>query len=425
MEEIEIQGLNEVIYTFTCDNGLKVYMWVNKRIKSTFMSLSVNYGSVHTEFSVKGKKIKVPNGVAHFLEHIKFNEKDGSTAHDFFHKTGADVNAFTTFDYTSYHVHALNSYEENLIHLLDFVQTPYFTEKMIEKEKGIIIEEGKMGEDDPNVVNYFGIFKNLFEKCNYKNLITGEEEDIKKTTLKDIENVYNNFYHPENMFAVITGNFNPHETMQIIKQNQNNKKFDKFTKPEIIIPKEKLKVYKESSVVNHNVALPKIKVGIKIPRSNFENFSNYDLRTYASLLLDINFGSTSEFKDYVTENKLASYVNTISDIYDNYFILIVSIETRFPEEMINMVKEKLAKLEISKEVIKRKKRAKIASLILSYDDVEAVNYKLQDYIINYNKVINNTKEYCEKMSIEKLKEFNNLLDLKNSTTYIMTNKNSK
>jgi predicted Zn-dependent peptidase len=102
MEKIEIKGLKETIYTDTCKNGLKVYVWVNEKVKSTFMSLSVKFGSINTEFSYNGTDIQVPNGTAHFLEHVKFNEKDGSTAHDYFKKLGSDVNAFTTFEYTSY-----------------------------------------------------------------------------------------------------------------------------------------------------------------------------------------------------------------------------------------------------------------------------------------------------------------------------------
>src|SRR5574344_1975233 len=109
MQKIEIKGLKEIIYTDTCKNGLQVYIWVNEKVKSTFMTLSVKFGSVNTEFNYHNKNFVVPNGTAHFLEHVKFNEPDGSTAHDFFKKTGADVNAFTTFEYTSYIVFALKN----------------------------------------------------------------------------------------------------------------------------------------------------------------------------------------------------------------------------------------------------------------------------------------------------------------------------
>ncbi len=422
MKEIEFKGLGEKVYFDKCDNGLKVYMHVNPKVKSTFMSLSVKYGSVHTEFISKNKKIKVPDGSAHFLEHVKFNEKDGTTAHDYFYKNWAEVNAFTTFEYTSYFVYAMNKVEDNLNHLLDFVQTPVFTEEMIEKEKGIIVEEEKMGEDDPDTVNYFGIFENLFENCKYKNLITGDVDSINKTTVKDIENIFNNFYHPENMFLVITGNFVPYEMMQVIKNNQKKKSFELYLNPQVVVPKEKVKVFKEESNREVNVTMPRVKLALKIPRNKFRDYTDLELRAYVGLILNINFGSTSDYKDFLLENKLATSLSTMCDIYDNYFIIIVSVETRFPPEVIKLTKDKLASLELSKETFNRKNKATLATLILGFDDVEKVNYSLQDHVINYDRILEEIKEFHEGLSYEKMEEVKNLIDTKNITTMVLDKK---
>ncbi len=419
MKKIEIKGLNEVIYKDTCENGLDVYMWINPKVKANFAALAVKYGSIHTEFSIKNKTYKVPNGIAHFLEHIKFNEKDGTQAHDFYYKNGAEVNAFTTFDYTSYHMYCLNKFEENLVHLLDFVQEPFFNKTMIQKEKGIIIEEEKMGEDDPDTLNYFGIFENLFEKCKYKNLVTGNVEDIKSTSLDDIEKVFDNFYHPENMFLVVTGNFNPYEIMQVIKENQNSKEFSKFKNPKVITPKEKNKVYKEYVEKEANVVIPKIKIGVKVERKKLKDFTDLELRNYLNLALNMNFGSTSDFKDFLEENHLASNINAMCDIYDNYLVIVVAFESRFANEVIKLVKEKLASLEICENTLNRKKKARLASLILGYDDIEKVNYNLQDIIINYNDVVDDPKALFENITVEKLTNIIKCIDFTNVTTHVL------
>ena len=86
------------------------------------------------------KSYKKPTGLAHYLEHLKFNESDNYTAHDFFKKSGCDTNAFTTFRYTNYQVLGNSNPKENILHLLEFVENPYFTKKLVEAEKGIIIE---------------------------------------------------------------------------------------------------------------------------------------------------------------------------------------------------------------------------------------------------------------------------------------------
>ena len=75
MKEIVIKGLDEKIYEHETKEGLKIYIWQNTKLKGSYMTLSVPYGSIHTHFKVGNKTFKVPNGTAHFLEHIKFMEQ--------------------------------------------------------------------------------------------------------------------------------------------------------------------------------------------------------------------------------------------------------------------------------------------------------------------------------------------------------------
>ena len=131
MKEIKLKGLNDVVYTDTLINGLKVYMWVKKSANTFYSTLSVKYGSIYNEFEVGNKKYKVPNGVAHFLEHVKFNERKDYQAQDYFKQTGCDTNAFTTFNYTNYQVFGNNNPVDNTIHLVDFVLNDYFTKRII------------------------------------------------------------------------------------------------------------------------------------------------------------------------------------------------------------------------------------------------------------------------------------------------------
>ena len=192
MQEIILKGCDEKILTETLDNGLQVYMLVNEKVNNFYMTLSVKYGSVDTEYECKGEKEyrQVHNGVAHFLEHVNFNEGEGLTAHDYFNKLGSSINAFTTFDFTLYEVFASSEFTSNLNHLLDYVQTPYFTKDLIEKEKGIICEEVKMGKNNPGHKLYYGMNNALFKNDKRKNLVTGEIEDVKATTVFELQDIY-------------------------------------------------------------------------------------------------------------------------------------------------------------------------------------------------------------------------------------------
>ena len=73
MEKINLVGIDEEIYYTKAKCGLPIYVWKHENARSFYLSLNVHYGSIHTEFSVRGKKYKVPQGIAHFMEHIKFN----------------------------------------------------------------------------------------------------------------------------------------------------------------------------------------------------------------------------------------------------------------------------------------------------------------------------------------------------------------
>ena len=424
MKEITLEGLDEKIYEYTTKTGLKMYMWVNEKVNSCLMTLSVKYGSIHTKFKVGKKTYEVPNGVAHFLEHIKFNINENSTAHDEFYKIGGDANAFTTFKWTSYIVFATGNKNENLNLLLDYVYNPYFTKKMINKEKGIIIEEANMSNDDPYSLIFYNNLKAVLQKSKYRNLITGEVEDIKKIELDDIKNVYDSFYHPKNMFLIITGNFNPYEMAKITEENLSKKEFKEYIEPIIIDEQEPKKVTVEYSETNVNVSYPKIKYSLKIPLNKFKNIENLDLKILVRLILNINFGPTSDFYTELIEKELVTSLSSTLDIYEDYLVITISATTNYKDEVIKRLKEKIDMLEISEKDIIRKKNATLATLILDYDDIETVSMKIQDDIINEGKIITDLKERISNIDKDILNNvLKNITNDNVSVNVFMPNKN--
>ena len=413
MEELELKGLNEKIYVYHTKCGLPIYMWVNEKVSSMYASLSVKYGSIHTKFKIGKKTYEVPNGIAHFLEHVKFNIDEETTAHDEFYKLGGDANAFTTFDYTSYIVFATNNKKENLEELLNFVYNPFFTKKCISKEKGIIVEEANMGLDDPYSIVFFHSLLNTLQKSKYRNTITGTPDDVTSITLEDVKLVYDTFYHPENMFLTLTGNFNPYEMACLVEDNLSKKKFGKYLNPIIIKENEPKKVttkYKEEYI---NVTYPRLKFSIKMDMSRFKNYSSLELKILTSLLFNINFGATSDFKDELMEKGLIQNMNVTCDVYDDTFVVTINVTSNFKEEIIKRVKEKLENLSISEIDFKRKKNATIATLILDYEDLENVSYRIQDDVLNNGGIVTNLKEILEDETIDDLKNIIDLLDFDN------------
>ena len=425
MKEIVLEGLEEKIYEYTTKNGLKVYMWVNEKVNGCFASLSVKYGSIHTKFKVGKKVYTVPNGLAHFLEHIKFNMKEDVTAHDEFIKIGGDSNAFTTFKYTSYIVFATQNKIENLNLLLDFVYNPYFTKKMISKEKGIIVEESNMSNDDPYSKIFYDNLKNVLQKSNYRNLITGEVEDIKEISLDDVEIVYDTFYHPKNMFLTITGNFNPYEMAKTVEDNLAKKEFREFQEVDIISESEPKKVTKDYMEENVGITYPRVKYSLKIPVNKFKNVETIDLKLLCDLILNINFGSTSEFRSDLILKGLVTSMGYSLDIYEEYLVITITANTNYQDEVIKLIREKFDNLEVDEKDIVRKRNAAIATLILDYEDIEQVNMKIQDDIINEGEIITDLKIRVASINQEKLESVINYINNDNVAISVFKSKENQ
>ena len=97
---------------------------------------------------------------------------------------------------------------------------------------------------------------------------------------------------------------------------------------------------------------------------------------------------------------------------DDYYLLSITIESNYKEEIIKLINDKLDNIVIDKKTFERKKKGNIASLILDYEDVEYVNEMLQFEILNYGNIIDNYKEIYENLEYEDILRFINILDLK-------------
>jgi len=391
MNKIDIKKTGEVLYHEKLDNGLDIYMVPNEKQENFYITLNTKYGSVHTDYKYKGKDYKNPKGIAHFLEHILFNMPDGSNAFDYYAKLGSNINAFTSFDITCYEVFANNNFKDNLSYLLEYVYTPYFTKEMVEGEKGIITEEIKMLQDNPGSELVYGLYRNIFVNDQRKYLISGTVSDVKKINLGMIETVYEAFYHPENMFLIITGNFNPEEAIAITIESLKDIEFPKYSKPVIKKTKEPFSINKELEEKLMPVDKYNVSFGVKIPKSNFKTLklTELELKIYLNLILKINFGRTSLLKEELTSNGIiTSNISTHITTTDDYFVLALVSATEYPEYLIKRFNEKLVDLHISKEETERKKKVSISNLILNFDEIESVNSDIQDDIISYDKFIN-------------------------------------
>ena len=143
MKHIEYREIDENVYQDTLENGLEVFLIQKSGYNKKFVTYTAKYGSMDNRFEVNDEEYSVPDGIAHFLEHKMFEKEEGDVF-DSFAKGGANANAFTSYDRTSYLFSTTDDFYKNLTLLMDMVEQPYFTEDTVEREIGIINEEIKM-----------------------------------------------------------------------------------------------------------------------------------------------------------------------------------------------------------------------------------------------------------------------------------------
>ena len=419
MRRNNLEKLDLELYEETLKNGLRVFIVPKENVNGIYATFSTKFGSIHTEFVLNGsvKMIKVPIGVAHFLEHKMFEQKDGVDPFTFFSERGCDANANTSNYKTTYLFSGANSFEENINYLLDYDQCPYFTNENVEKEKGIIEQEINMYSDEPFFKIYDGIIYNTFINHPIKYSIAGKVEDVYKITKEDLYNCYNTFYHPSNMFLVITGNIDPKETIDIIKLNQENKKFDEISEIKIKEYDEPNNVEKELEEIKMDIELPKLGIGYKINCTNIHK-NIYDIKTYLSILLDLKLGSTSVLSEKLKNENLITHDIDVTLINsDKHILAMLIVETDQPDQVLELIENELKDLNVSEEEFERKKKVRKSNCIYRSDSIYSINNKIMGDIITRDKVILDDYKEIDNLNIKMLEKIIRNTNLNNKTIY--------
>lgn len=190
-------------------------------------------------------------------------EKEDGDVFQLFSKQGASANAFTSFTRTAYLFSSTSNVKQNLETLIHMVQEPYFTEKTVEKEKGIIGQEITMYDDNPDWRVYFGVIENMYHNHPVKIDIAGTIESISEITADLLYLCYKTFYHPSNMLLFITGPVDPQEMMEFIRADQSKKQFEKAADIVRHFEDEPPTVAKKKQVLQMDVQTAKCLVGVK------------------------------------------------------------------------------------------------------------------------------------------------------------------
>ena len=377
MEKIYFETLKETLYHEKMANGLQVYLLPKMGFEKTYGLFSTKFGAIDTTFIPlnKDEMIKVEDGIAHFLEHKMFDMSDGD-ASEKFAKLGASTNAFTSSSRTAYLFSTTSNEYACIELLLDFVQKLEITPESVEKEKGIIGQEIKMYDDDPDWQVYFGSIQNLYQQHPVAVDIAGTVETVNRTDKDMLELCYNTFYHPSNMMIFVVGNIDPDKAMATIKENQDKKNFSlanpivlkKVNEPKEIKTKEK--------VLTMDVEMNKIIVSIKV-NEILENPKDKIKRELAlNLLFDLLFSKSAKlYNDWLNQGIINdSFSASFTQERDYAFIQIGcdcnDYET-LKEKLLDLIKD-FDTIKIDQEDFNRIKKKNIGLFINMFNSPESI-----------------------------------------------------
>ena len=407
----ESKELRERLHEIDHSSGLKIFVMPKANYKSTYAVFGTKYGSIDTCFKRSDQKeyTRVPEGIAHFLEHKLF-ESEELDAFTRYAETGASANAFTSFDKTCYLFQCSDRFADSLKILLDFVTHPYFTKETVEKEQGIIGQEITMYYDVPGWMSTFNLLRCLYKNHPVRIDIAGTVESISQITDKLLYDCYHTFYNLNNMALAVVGNVTPEEVIKVC--DEMLKKSEDVTIERVFDeePRDIVKSYEEYHIA---VSMPVFSFGYKeackTPQRTVQETVEMEI------LLEILAGETSNLYSALFEKGLIN--STFSKEYftgNGYEAVIFEGESTDAKAVAQAIKEEVARLRkegISDQAFESARRSLYGREIMSYNVTDDVaNAVIGCYFAGYSifdplEVYKNVKkEDVEKLLSEKLDE---------------------
>lgn len=429
MRKVEVnvsKELGESTYITKLDNGLTVYICKKEGFEKKIGLFGTKYGSLINDFVdiTTGKRMQVPDGIAHFLEHKLF-EKEGANALDLFSKMGVSSNAYTSFDQTVYFFETTHKFKESIEMLVKLIKEPYFTNENVEKEQGIIGQEINMYDDDPNFTVYFNALRAMYKNHPIRIDIAGTIESISHITKELLYTCYNTFYSPQNMFFIIVGDVDVEETIDLIEKNINKYENKVLSKNEIqkFVIDEPKEINQKEIVKKMDIYMPLICVGYKLDVVN--EYENLKRQIICEIISDLYFSKISDF--YEKEYKKGIISDEISFDYegtDNFSHVIISSSSikidMLKKDLLEYLEE-IKQKDIDENKFKLIKKKKIGYTEFSADNLNSSYRRIIEHAL-YGEEMYSDMKILNEITADDIKEFLSVLSKEKQVISIVKEK---
>ena len=392
-------------YTLTHHkSGVDIYVFP-KKMTTAYALFATNFGAVDDALDEKGEK-RLPDGIAHFLEHKLFAAPDGSDAFERFSEYGADANAYTSHTRTVYLFSATDRFEDSFGELLHFVTHPYFTEENVAKEQGIIAEEIRMCRDNPYDTCYYNMLEGLYREHPVKIDICGSISSISTITPAVLYEAYRQFYSLSNMVLVVCGDITPEAVLAIADQHLPAAK-DPVKPPRHTVT--------ESPEVHHarisgtgQVAKPLFMIGIKdtdIPLGAEERLYK---DAAMAVLGEMLFSESGElYSALFDEGLISPGLSADYALTRDFAFYQIAGEANDPEAVYTRIMDHIAACAekgLSKSDFERARRVEYAEYIKSFDSTEEIANTLLSFAVEGADIFSYA-EVLQSLQLEDVERF--------------------
>lgn len=366
------------------------------------------------------------NGITHFIEHMIFKGTNNRTAKqisDAIESYGGYLNAFTSKEETCVYVRGLeNNFNLYFDVLCDLVQNPLFKDSHIKKEAGVVIDELRDIEDNPEELIFDKFEEKIFAGNSLSYPIIGTEKNILAFNPTLLHQYHKKFYRADNLMIVSSGCIEHERIVElaqksiILKSGNSNQKRKTFVKNFA----DDFYVEKETNQI-HTI----------IGRTSFG--FNDDRRTSLKILTTLlGEGSSSRLFQAVREKlgityQINSFLNSYKDV--SAFGVYYSTSDKHWEKVYNIISREFRKVvdgKIKDNELKRVKEYLKGNTILSLENTTNRMIRLANSILHYGKILSfeETIKKIESVSKEELIQIaNEVLSEKELVTITLGSKN--
>lgn len=415
------QRYQEAYLESTLDNGLKVVLWQKKDYAKSFFMMATPLGSFDLVQASEDETYHYPAGIAHFLEHKMFEGANGEDLSETFSNYSAHVNAYTSFNETTYYFHTTQDIYKPLELLLDLVQNLNITKESVEKEKSIIIQELNMYMKMSDSKLLYELLKSLYHKHPMRYEILGDEASIQAITYEDLQKAYTLNYHPSKMILVGICNQDVHEVLAFIKENQAKKTFAPIQNVHRIIEQEAKEVYRPYYETTMDVNTKKVACSFKL--SGISNQKERLKKEWAiKFLIDTYFTTLNpDYQTWIDEEIFKDYLGGEIDYGSHHGFLSFYGESDDEQRFANLIEEQMkvaCEKGIDESILNQLKRRYFAEGVRSFqhfEDIAQITYRA--YFDNYDYFL--SLDLFDEISCEYIKEVASSLDLTHKTITVI------